>query len=69
MENRKPTLLALSQFIHHHLLWFLISAYAIAAVFPAAGLWIRNVNLGDVPHFPDKDPCLVAPAPPRHAHV
>jgi BASS family bile acid:Na+ symporter len=51
MENRKPILLALSQFIHHHLLWFLIGAYAIAAVFPAAGLWIRNVSLGDVSIF------------------
>ncbi|MBK9305701.1 MAG: bile acid:sodium symporter [Nitrospira sp.] len=48
---RKPTLLGLSQFIHHHLLWFLISAYALAAVFPAAGLWIRNVSLGDVHIF------------------
>ena len=45
--SRKFTFLALSQFIHHHLLWFLISAYAFAAVFPAAGLWIRNLTFGD----------------------
>lgn len=51
MERRKPTLLIFSQFVHHHLLWFLISAYAIAAVFPAAGLWIRNVSIGDVSIF------------------
>src|SRR5689334_5741093 len=51
MENRIPTLPALSQFVHHHLLWFLIGAYAIAAVFPAAGLWIRNVSFGDVSLF------------------
>lgn len=51
MENRRFTLLALSQFIHHHLLWFLIGAYAVAAVFPEAGLWIRNVNVGDVHIF------------------
>lgn len=51
MENRKPTLLGLSRFIHHHLLWFLISAYALSAIFPAAGLWIRNVSLGDVHIF------------------
>ena len=38
MENRKLTFLALSQFVHHHLLWFLISAYAVAAVFPTTGL-------------------------------
>lgn len=51
MENRKPTLLALSQFVHHHLLWLLISAYAIAAVFPSAGLWIRNVTFGNLSIF------------------
>jgi bile acid:Na+ symporter, BASS family len=51
MENRKLTFLGLSQFVHHHLLWFLISAYAIAAVFPAAGLRIRNLTFGDIPIF------------------
>ena len=54
MVERKFTFLALSQFLHHHLLWFLISAYAIAAVFPTAGLWIRNVNFGDVQIFQTK---------------
>jgi BASS family bile acid:Na+ symporter len=51
MDNRRFPFLALSQFVHHHLLWFLISAYAIAAVFPTAGLWIRNVRFGDVSLF------------------
>jgi bile acid:Na+ symporter, BASS family len=51
MENRKFTFLALSQFVHHHLLWFLISAYAIAAVFPTTGLRIRNISFGDVSIF------------------
>ena len=51
MENRKLTLHTLSQFVHHHLLWFLISAYAVAAVFPTAGLWIRNISFGNVPIF------------------
>ena len=54
MDTRRFTLLALSQFIHHHLLWFLISAYATAAVFPAVGLWIRNVSFGDVQLFQTK---------------
>ena len=49
MDNRRFTFLALSQFVHHHLLWFLIGAYTIAAVFPTAGLWIRNVTFGDIP--------------------
>jgi hypothetical protein len=49
MENRKLTFLALSRFVHHHLLWFLISVYAIAAVFPTTGLWIRHITFGDIP--------------------
>jgi len=51
MDTRRITFLALSRFVHHHLLWFLISAYAIAAVFPTAGLWIRNVTFGDIQVF------------------
>ena len=54
MDHRKFTFLSLSQFIHHHLLWFLISAYAIAAVFPTAGLWIRSVSFGDIVVFQTK---------------
>ena len=31
------------------MLWFLISVYAIAAVFPTTGLWIRHITFGDIP--------------------
>lgn len=54
MDHRKFTFLGLSQFVHHHLLWFLISAYAIAAVFPTPGLWIRNISFGDMSVFQTK---------------
>src|SRR6267143_3838485 len=54
METRKFTFLALSQFLHHHLLWFLISAYAIAAVYPTVGLWIRGISFGDSTIFHEK---------------
>ena len=54
MRTRTFTFLAASQFLHQHLLWFLISAYTIAAVFPTAGLWIRNVSLGDFSIFQTK---------------
>jgi len=47
MDSQKFTFLALSKFIHHHLLWFLISAYTIAAVFPTTGLWIRDLRFDD----------------------
>lgn len=51
METRTNTFAALSQFIHHHLLWCLITAYAAAAVFPAPGLWIRNLRVDNVSIF------------------
>jgi BASS family bile acid:Na+ symporter len=54
MEHRKFTFLGPSQFVHHHLLWFLISAYAIAAVFPTAGLWVRTLSFGDTVVFQTK---------------
>ena len=53
-SSRKFTFLALSQFLHHHLLWFLISAYAIAAVYPTVGLWIRSISFGDITIFQEK---------------
>ena len=43
--------LVLSQFLHHHLLWFLISAYAIAVVSPTFGLWIRSTSFGEIVLF------------------
>ncbi|MBS0152376.1 MAG: bile acid:sodium symporter [Nitrospira sp.] len=49
--GRNVSVLALTQFIHHHLLWFLIGAYAASALWPTAGLWIRNVGFGDVRIF------------------
>ena len=54
MDRCRITFLSLSRFIHHHLLWLLIGAYALAAVFPAAGLWIRNLSFGDVALFQTK---------------
>lgn len=47
----KSPFLALSQLLHHHLLWFLIGAYTLSAVFPTAGLWIRNLSFGDFSIF------------------
>jgi BASS family bile acid:Na+ symporter len=48
MHNRKSSFLAISQFVHHHLLWFLIGVYAVAAVYPTLGLWIRNTSFGAI---------------------
>lgn len=36
-----------AHFIHHNFLWFLLGSYAVASVFPAPGLWLRDVSLGE----------------------
>src|SRR6476646_9881294 len=54
MESRSHTLLGLSQFVYRYFLWVLIGAYAVAAVLPAPGLWIRDVRLGDISVFKTK---------------
>jgi BASS family bile acid:Na+ symporter len=41
-------LLTISRFLHRHLLWFLIAAYAAAMVLPGLGLWISNVSFGEM---------------------
>ncbi|MDK2742702.1 MAG: bile acid:sodium symporter [Nitrospira sp.] len=46
MEARKFTFLGLSQLVHHHLLWFLLGVYALAAVYPRPGLAIRQISFG-----------------------
>ena len=51
MTSRHVSFLALTQFIHHHLLWFLIAAYAMSAIWPAAGLGIRSLTFGDLHVF------------------
>ena len=40
----RTILLTTVKFVHHHLLGFLIGAYASAALYPAFGLWIRNTS-------------------------
>src|SRR5262245_40279522 len=35
----------LASFAHHHLLWLLASSYALAALAPGPGLWLRSVDL------------------------
>jgi BASS family bile acid:Na+ symporter len=48
MDSFKSRFLVLSRFIHHYLLWFLISVYVIAAFYPTPGLWIRNTSFGAI---------------------
>lgn len=38
----------LAHFIHRNFLWFLIGSYAVASLFPTAGLWLRGVSMGQI---------------------
>ncbi len=38
-------LISLSHFVHRRFIWLLLCAYAVAAVWPAWGLWIRSVQV------------------------
>lgn len=40
-----------SHFLRHHLIWFLIASYVVAAAVPGPGLAIRSVSLGGI-HLP-----------------
>lgn len=41
-------IVAIVDFIHHHLIWVILSSYLIAGILPALGLWIRDVHLADL---------------------
>lgn len=47
-EVRDGPAVRLGGFLHHHILWFMIAAYALAGFAPHAGLWLRSVSLGAV---------------------
>ena len=44
--GRVPQLVRL---VHKHFLWFLVGSYAVAGFFPSAGLWVKDVSLGQMP--------------------
>ena len=51
MENVTSPWLRVSQLLQRHFLWVLISGYVAAALFPAPGVWMRDVTLGNVSLF------------------
>ncbi len=46
----------IAHFIHHYLIWLLLGSYAIAAVIPGMGLWIKSVPMGKVSLFQNSTP-------------
>ena len=51
MSSWKRSITSVSDWLHHHFLWFLVGAYALASFAPAAGLNIRALSLGHVTGF------------------
>jgi BASS family bile acid:Na+ symporter len=56
MNGLKHFLAALSPFLHRHFIWLLLGAYALAAAYPAPGLWLKDVSFGEVGLFGEKTP-------------
>jgi bile acid:Na+ symporter, BASS family len=48
MELRKSPLTSISHFVHEHFIWLLVGSYAVAALWPALGLEVRDVSFGSV---------------------
>jgi BASS family bile acid:Na+ symporter len=48
MGDSKGGVAWLAHALHGRLLWFLVGSYALAALLPAPGLWLKQVSL---PHF------------------
>jgi bile acid:Na+ symporter, BASS family len=51
MHGERGSLNAFSHFVHKHFLWLLLGSYAVAAFYPAAGCWLRDVSFGEIAAF------------------
>jgi BASS family bile acid:Na+ symporter len=51
MEGLKGRTAALARFLNRYFLWALLGSYTLAAVWPAAGLWLKDVSPGEVAFF------------------
>jgi BASS family bile acid:Na+ symporter len=57
VNNARTNLIAaVSHALHRHLLWFLLAAYVVAAVWPGPGLWLKDVTFGEVVLFGQRTP-------------
>jgi bile acid:Na+ symporter, BASS family len=53
MEEPSKPVARLSHFLQRHLLSLLLGSYALAAVLPNPGLWVREVSFSELHLFPD----------------
>lgn len=55
-RKRPSPVATLSHFIRQRFLWLLFGAYAVAALWPGWGLWMRDVSLGEVAIMQERTP-------------
>jgi BASS family bile acid:Na+ symporter len=48
MDGHESRLAGLLHFVHKKFLWLMIGSYAVAAIAPSLGLWVRDVSLGEI---------------------
>jgi BASS family bile acid:Na+ symporter len=48
MDDRTHPVARFSHFLHRNFIWFVLASYAVAAVAPEVGRWMRDVSFGDV---------------------
>lgn len=48
MNSSKTLIDRLEHIIHRYFIWMIVASYAIAAMLPTFGLWIRDVDFGDI---------------------
>jgi BASS family bile acid:Na+ symporter len=48
MDDRTHPVARFSHFLHRNFIWFVLASYAVAAVAPGLGLWMRDVTFGHV---------------------
>lgn len=51
MNREQGWINELSHFVHKQFLYLLVGSYAVAACYPAAGLWLKDVSLGEIAVF------------------
>jgi len=60
MEERRHLVVVVSRFVHRHFLGFLLGSYAVAAGWPALGLWMKGISFGVI-HWFDENVTITLP--------
>lgn len=61
MSKQTNSVARLGEHLHHHLLWYVLGTYVLAAIFPYVGLAIRHIDLFAFEEF-NAETIITAPA-------